>query len=299
MKILLIGAAGQVGTDLRRTLPELGSVLATARDASPASGIQRALDVTDSDAIDRLVSEYRPELVVNASAYTAVDRAESEPDLAFRVNRDAPAAMARACGRIGATLVHYSTDYVFDGAASTPYVETAPQSPQGVYGASKAAGEDAVRTAGCDALILRTAWVYALHGQNFLRTMLRLASERDELRVVADQAGCPTPSWLIAETTVRMLRSAATSTGTYHLVTSGQTTWHGFAQAIFDAAAARGMLARIPAMRPIATSDYPTPARRPAYSVLDNRALEAAIGATMLNWREALRETFDRGAATR
>lgn len=299
MKILLIGAAGQVGTDLRRTLPELGSVLATARDASPASGIQLALDVTDSDAIDRVVSEYRPELVVNASAYTAVDRAESELDLAFRVNRDAPAAMARACERIGATLVHYSTDYVFDGSSSSPYVETSQQAPQGVYGASKAAGEAAIRNAGCNALILRTAWVYALHGQNFLRTMLRLASERDELRVVADQTGSPTPSWLIAETTVRMLRSPATSVGTYHLVTSGQTTWHGFAQAIFEEAAVRGMLARTPVVRPIATSDYPTPARRPAYSVLDNRAVEAAIDAAMPDWREALRETFDRGAATR
>ena len=299
MKILLIGATGQVGTDLMRTLPELGPVLATARDASPASGIQMALDVTDTDAIDRVVSEYRPQLVVNASAYTAVDRAESERELAFRVNRDAPAAMARACERTGATFVHYSTDYVFDGSASSPYVETSTQSPQGVYGASKAAGEEAILAAGCDALILRTAWVYALHGQNFLRTMLRLASERDEVRVVADQTGCPTPSWLIAEMTTRMLRSPATSAGTYHLVTSGQTTWHGFAQAIFDEAAVRGMLARVPAVRAIATSDYPTPARRPAYSVLDNGALETAIGTAIPDWREALRGTFDRGAVSR
>lgn len=295
MRILLFGAAGQLGTDLRPALAALGDVVATARQAEPAAGIDRAIDIADVDAIERIIDECRPDLVVNAAAYTAVDRAESERELCFRVNAEAPAAMADACRRNGARLVHYSTDYVFDGRATAPYAESAPISPQGVYGASKAAGEAAIRSSGCDALVIRTAWVYALHGHNFLRTMLRLASERDELRVVADQIGCPTPAWLIAETTARLLQASAPA-DTYHLVARGQASWHAFAEAIMHEALARNVLMRAPVVTAITTADYPTPAKRPAFSVLDTSRVESVVGAVMPHWRDALARTFDRAA---
>jgi dTDP-4-dehydrorhamnose reductase len=191
--------------------------------------------------------------------------------------------------------VHYSTDYIFDGRSAEPYREEHPTAPQGAYGASKEAGERAVREAYPDALILRTAWVYALHGSNFLRTMLRLGAERDELRVVADQVGCPTPSWFIADTTARLLAPATGAAGTLHLVTRGRTSWHGFATAIFEEAAQRGLVGRAPRVVPITTSEYPTPAARPAFSVLDPARLEAALGRPVPDWRSALSRTFDRG----
>jgi dTDP-4-dehydrorhamnose reductase len=232
--------------------------------------------------------------VVNAAAYTAVDRAESEPALADAVNHVGPRAMAEACAAIGARFVHYSTDYVFDGTGDAPYAVDHPTRPASVYGATKAAGERAVRAACPDALVLRTAWVYSFHGHNFLRTMLRLGAEREELRVVADQVGCPTPSWLIAATTARLLVAAAPP-GTHHVVTRGATSWHGFADAIFDEACAHGLLTRRPRVHAITTADYPTPARRPAWSVLDPATTERAIGSALPGWRAALRETFSRG----
>lgn len=296
MRILLLGAAGQLGTELRGTLGALGEVVAVARTADPASGIAHSLDLADPVAVEQRVEASGADVVVNAAAYTAVDRAESERDLCFRVNAEAPAAMARACRRMGARLVHFSTDYVFDGTASEPYAESAATAPQGIYGASKEAGEKAIRAAECDALVIRTAWVYALHGQNFLRTMLRLGAEREELRVVADQAGSPTPAWLIAEATAGMLRNAVAG-GTYHLVSRGSTTWHGFAEAIMDEAHARGILARRPVVTPIATADYPTPARRPAFSVLDPARVETVLGRPLPGWRSALASTFHRAGA--
>lgn len=292
MRILLIGAAGQVGSDLLPRLRPLGDVVATTRSGDFPGTECIALDVADADAIRRAIDGTRPDVVVNASAYTAVDRAESEPDLADAVNHVAPRVMADACAGRGARLVHFSTDYVFDGEAGTPYDVDHPVGPTGVYGASKAAGEAAIRAACPDALILRTAWVYSLHGHNFLRTMLRLGAEREELRVVADQVGCPTPSWLIADVTADLLRMVPVPAGTYHLVTRGHTSWHGFAEAIFDEAHRRGWLDRRPQVHAISTSEYPTPARRPAWSVLDTRRIEGLLPAALPHWRDALGATF-------
>lgn len=300
MKILLIGASGQLGSDLLPKLRSIGDVVASTRTGVLATGACEALDVTDYDAVRAYVTRWRPDVVVNATAYTAVDRAEAEAERADAVNHLAPRAMAAACAEAGARFVHYSTDYVFDGSASEPYAIDCPVGPVGVYGRSKAAGEQAVRDACPMALILRTAWVYSFHGQSFLRTMLRLAAERDGLRVVSDQVGCPTPSWFIAKTTADLLRLPVTPFGTHHLVTRGATSWHGFAEAIFDEALHHGMLARRPIVHAISTAEYPTPACRPAWSVLDPAALEALIEQPFPEWRSALSETFLRAVeATR
>ena len=294
MRILLIGAAGQVGTDLLPALRNHGDVLATTRSGMLDGEPCLPLDVTDAAAIEATIAHVRPDAVVNASAYTAVDRAESEPGLAERVNHLAPAAMAAACRGVGARFVHYSTDYVFDGDADRPYRPDDAIAPRSVYGASKAAGERAVLSADPSALILRTAWVYSFHGANFLRTMLRLGAERDELRVVGDQIGCPTPSWLIAESTAALLCARDVPRGVQHLVTRGLTSWHGFAEAIFEEAVARRMIERRPIVRAIGTEDYPTPARRPRWSVLDPSAVEESLGGPLPDWRSALTETFSR-----
>lgn len=300
MKVLLIGAGGQVGRDLQRSLSFAETLVSTTRDGRLADGTQCiAMDVTRLDDVRTVIVEQRPDVVVNAAAYTAVDRAESEPELAFQANGFAPGAMAEACARIGARLVHFSTDYVFDGNATRAYREDDPTAPTGAYGASKLAGERAIAEVGGDHLILRTAWVYSLHGQNFLRTMLRVGAERDELRVVADQFGCPTPSWLIADTTAKLLRDAPAARGVLHLVAGGVTSWHGFAEAIFESAAKSGLIENKPRVTAIATADYPTPARRPAYSALDCRALTQTLGAGLPDWREALAETFCRPAGVR
>jgi dTDP-4-dehydrorhamnose reductase len=291
MNILLIGANGQVGFELARQLPSTGLLTTTRSGVTAVEGRECiALDVTDLAAIGELIGERRPDVVINASAYTAVDRAESEPALAFRVNAEAPRRMAEASRAAGARLVHYSTDYVFDGTAREPYRTGHPAAPLGVYGASKRAGEEAILATGADALILRTAWVYATRGRNFLLTMLRLASEREEVRVVDDQVGSPTPAWFIAEVTRALLRSDAG--GIRHVVTRGQTSWFGFAGAIFAAAVERGLLERAPRLVPIPSSAYPTPAARPGYSVLDCEALEAA-GVAVPEWHAALLRTLD------
>ena len=293
MKILLLGANGQVGTELRRSLAPLGEVVAATRNGMLADG--RRCETADFDApasLPALVARIAPDAVVNAAAYTAVDRAETEPEAAFRANAEAPAALAAACAAGDALLVHYSTDYVFDGTADRPYRVDDPTAPLGVYGASKLAGEQAVRASGARHLILRTAWVYAAHGHNFLLTMLRLAKERDELRVVADQIGSPTPAPLIADVTARLLLAGGGRSGTWHLTTSGHTNWHGFAQAIFAGAVERGLLARAPEVVPIGTADYPTPARRPAWSVLDNSALQRDFGLELPRWQEALADVL-------
>jgi dTDP-4-dehydrorhamnose reductase len=293
MKLLLLGGNGQVGTELRRSLAPLGELRVATRDGQLADGTR--CEIADLDApqsVGALVERLGPDVVVNAAAHTRVDKAEQDVDAAFRANAAAPAEIAEACARIGARLLHYSTDYVFDGRASRPYREDDPTGPAGVYGASKLAGEDAIRASGAAHMILRTAWVYATHGSNFLRTMLRLAAERDELRVVADQVGTPTPAALIADVTARVLARSPTQSGTWHLTATGQTSWHGFAEAIVERAFEQGLLLRRPRVVPITTADYPTPAARPAYSVLDCSKLQHDFDLTLPDWRAALNDTL-------
>ena len=293
MRILLLGANGQVGTELRRSLRGLGEVVVATRAGQlPGGGACEAVDLAQVGNIAAAVNRIGPDIVVNAAAYTAVDRAESEPELAYRINAEAPGLLAAACHGRGIPLVHYSTDYVFDGQASRPYREEDPTDPQNVYGASKLAGEQAIAASGADHLVLRTAWVYGLHGHNFLRTMLRLGTERDALDVVDDQRGCPTPSWLIADVTASILKRGTFDGGIMHLVTAGETTWHGFAQAIFDDAVAVGGLDHAPLIRAVPSSHYPTPVRRPAYSVLDTARLGNTYGLELPGWRRALATTL-------
>lgn len=297
-KILLLGANGQVGQELRRSLAPLGEVVATTRSGElPDGGRCEALDVSELDAIAALIERVGPDVVVNATAHTAVDRAEDEPEAAFRANAEAPARIAQACAARDAALLHYSTDYVFDGSGTRPYREDDATAPLGVYGASKLAGEQAIAASGASHLILRTAWVYATHGANFLRTMLRVGAERDELRVVADQVGSPTPAWLIADVSARILQQGLAESGVRHLVAGGETTWHGFAEAIFERAYAQGLIARKPVVHPIATADYPTRARRPAYSVLDTARLRGEFGLELPDWRAALDRTLSTDSA--
>lgn len=293
MKILLFGANGQVGHELRRSLASLGEVVATTRSGMLEYGAP--CDIADFDmpqSLPALIERIAPDVVVNAAAYTAVDRAESDRAAAFRANAEAPQCIAEACAARDALLVHYSTDYVFDGTGTRPYRPDDATAPLGVYGASKLAGELAIQASGTRHLIFRTAWVYAAHGKNFMRTMLRLAAERDELRVVADQVGTPTPAGLIADATASALARPFVRSGVWHLTASGETTWHGFAEAIFEAAYTRGLIARLPRVVPIATADYPTPAKRPGYSVLDTSGLRSDFGIELPDWSRALTSTL-------
>ena len=292
--MLLLGANGQVGHELRRALAPLGEIVCATRSGALADGTAcEVADFDDPASLPVLVERIAPGVVVNAAAYTAVDKAETERDAAFRANAEAPGVLARACARRDALLVHYSTDYVFDGSGTRPYREDDPTAPLGIYGASKLAGEQAIRESGARHVILRTAWVYAAHGRNFLLTMLRLAKERDELRVVADQVGTPTSAALIADTTAGILSQPFRDSGVWHLTARGQTSWHGFAAAIMEEATARGLLDRVPRVVPIATSDYPTPARRPAYSCLDTTALAADFGLHPPAWQTGLSAVLD------
>ncbi|WP_256646670.1 dTDP-4-dehydrorhamnose reductase [Thermomonas paludicola] len=296
MRLLLLGGNGQVGRELRRTLPALGELVVATREGGDG---EPAADFDAPDALGELVRRIAPDVVVNAAAYTAVDRAESEPDAAFRVNARAPGAIAQACAATGALLLHFSTDYVFDGSASRPYREDDATAPLGVYGASKLAGEDAVRASGARHAILRAAWVYAAHGNNFMRSMLRLAGERDALRVVVDQIGAPTPAAWIADASAQIIGQGVADTGIWNLTAAGHVSWHGFAGAIFDEAQALGLLARNPSVLAIPAADYPTPARRPAYSVLDTAKLRRDFGIVPPDWRDGLRATLRELAATR
>src|SRR5690606_32744438 len=227
------------------------------------------------------------------------DLAESEPDAAFRANAQAPGRLAAACADRDALLVHYSTDYVFDGRATHAYREDDPTAPLGIYGTSKLAGEEAIRESGARHMIFRTAWVYAAHGRNFLLTMLRLGGEREELRVVADQYGSPTSAAHIADTTAAILAQGTGRSGLWHLTCAGQTSWHGFAEAIMAGAVERGLLARAPQVLPIPTSGYPTPAARPAFSVLDNARLQRDFELPGVDWRDSLGQVLDTLAAAR
>jgi dTDP-4-dehydrorhamnose reductase len=294
VKLLLLGANGQVGHELRRSLAPLGHVVAATRDGKLADGGEcETADFDVPESLAALVERIAPQVVVNAAAWTAVDLAEGEREAAFRANAEAPRLLAEACSRHGARLVHYSTDYVFDGRGTRPYREDDPTAPTSVYGESKLAGEEAIRASGAEHAILRTAWVYAPRGKNFLLTMLRLGAERDRLRVVADQFGTPTSAALIADTTARILAHPSRASGTWHLTAGGQASWHGFAEAIFAGAVERGLLPRAPVVEAISTADYPTPAARPAYSVLDTTKLRRDFGIDLPDWREGLVQALD------
>ena len=283
MKILLCGAGGQLGTELCRLAEPSGwELVATDRPV---------LDIVDCAAIDAAIAVDRPQIVINAAAYTAVDRAESEPAEAWAGNCDGPANLAGACRAAGIPLVHISTDYVFDGGKRGPYVEDDPVNPLGVYGNSKEAGERAVRGGLAEHVILRTAWLYSAHGHNFVKTMLRLAESHASLRVVADQCGSPTSAADIAAaiaTIAARIAAGAGRWGTYHFAGAGAVSWHGFAEAIF--AAAKPWRGRPPAVTAIATAEYPTPARRPANSVLDCSRIGTAYGIVPRPWQHALQD---------
>ncbi|QIB34478.1 dTDP-4-dehydrorhamnose reductase [Ancylobacter pratisalsi] len=285
--ILLLGAGGQLGREVV-ALAEERAVALTALDRA-------GLDIADAAAIERVIGQARPDIVINAAAYTAVDRAESEPELATAINATAPGLIAQACARHGAALLHVSTDYVFDGTKPSAYVESDAIAPLGVYGASKAAGEGAVREALDMHVILRTSWVYGPHGGNFLKTMLRLAGERDRLTVVADQHGCPTATRDIAEalfTAADAFRAGTAVPGTYHFAGSGATSWHGFATEIVARAARH--TGRLPEVAAITTAEYPTPARRPANSELSSDLFAARFGYRAAPWRQRTAEVVDR-----
>ena len=285
MKILLLGPNGQVGWELQRALGVVGEVVALDR--------HNGGDLTQPDALLAAVQAAAPQVIVNAAAHTAVDKAESEPELARRINAATPALLAIEAQRLGALLVHYSTDYVFDGSGSQPRDEEAPIAPLSVYGATKAEGEDAIRASGCQHLILRTSWVFAARGGNFVKTMLRLAAERDQLKVIADQVGAPTGAELLADLTAHMLRAARVNpalAGTYHAVADGATSWHDYARFVIEFARARGARIKVAPdqILPIPTRDYPTPATRPLNSRLSTAKLQQRFGLTVSHWQQGV-----------
>ena len=303
--ILLTGKSGQLGSELNRLLPKLGEVIAPERNQ---------LDLREPEKIRQVMRNVNPQLVINAAAYTAVDAAETDEANAFAVNAEAPRLLAQEAKKIGVVLVHFSTDYVFDGSKKAPYEETDPTNPINVYGKTKLAGEQAVRSSGVPHLIFRTSWVYATHGRNFLLTMLRLATEREELKIVRDQIGAPTCAADIAAATAKILTNMygrndgadafSKACGTYHMTAAGETTWYDFTKAILEeaahasqdlswfAAATRGrpLLAR--RIVPITTSEYGSRTPRPAYSVLSNSRLTQTFGITLPDWRTQLHQCF-------
>ncbi len=288
MRVLITGAKGQVGWELTRQAPQAGFDI-LAMDAE-------GLDITDAQAVKQLVNEAAIDVVINAAAYTAVDRAEQEPEQAYAVNRDGPAYLATACAERGIPLLHLSTDYVFAGDQTQPYREDDPVSPLGVYGQSKWAGEQAVRQTLSQHVILRTSWVFGVHGHNFVKTMLRLAQEREHLHVVADQHGSPTFAGDIAAALLHILRHPAWASGslwgTYHFTGSPPTTWHGLATAAIEHAR-RWQRLPVQAITPITTADYPTPAARPLYSVLDTRRCAQVFGYPSPPWQTGLAQLVE------
>ncbi|MBL8376638.1 MAG: dTDP-4-dehydrorhamnose reductase [Burkholderiales bacterium] len=287
MKILLFGHDGQVGTELRRSLALVGEVV-----APPLAGGALCGDLCDAEGIRATLESVRPDVIVNAAGHTAVDRAEDEPDAAMRVNADGPALLARLAGRHGAWLVHYSTDYVYDGTGTRPWKEDDAAAPLSVYGASKLAGDAAV-AGHARHLILRTSWVYAAHGENFARTILRLGRERSELKIIDDQVGAPTPADLLANATAHMLHAALREpalAGLYNVAPAGETSWHGYAVELLRLARARGLPVRVAesAVLPIPSSAYSVRARRPHNSRLDTTRFRRTFGLTLPDWREPL-----------
>ena len=287
MKILLFGKRGQVGWELQRSLAPLGQVITLDLDHDGADGL--CGDFTNRPGLAGTVRRVKPDVIVNAAAYTAVDMAESDHDLAHRINATAPGVLADEAQEIGAWLVHYSTDYVFDGRGTAPWRETDATRPLSVYGQTKLEGETAV--ARCDKhLVFRTSWVYAARGQNFAKTMLRLAQERDQLKVIDDQIGAPTGAELLADVTAHALRTVENRTelaGIYHLAAGGETSWHGYAKFVIEQARHAGQQVRVApeAIEAILTSDYPTPAERPLNSRLDTRKLQATFGLILPEWK--------------
>ena len=285
MRILLTGKSGQVGYELERSLQGLGEIVAVDRSQMDLSDLQQVRDV---------IRSVRPDLIVNPAAYTAVDKAESEPELAMRINGEAPAVMAEEAKKLGAGIIHYSTDYVFDGSKETAYIETDPTCPVNVYGATKLAGEQAIQASGVPHLILRTSWVYGMRGKNFLLTVLRLAGERDELRIVGDQFGSPTWCRTIADTTAQLVARLDAGSGAveamagelggiYHLTSSGKTTWHGFTEEIVKHAS----VSKKPKVTAIRTEEYPLPAKRPHNSEMSGERLRS-LNLHLPNWQHAL-----------
>jgi len=299
VRTLLLGANGQLGRTFLEQggLATRGELIGASRDGVlTVGGRGEIADLSAPESLSVLLDRVQPTLIVNSAAYTAVDRAEQEETLATRVNGEAVGVIGSWAADHGALVIHYSTDYVFDGCQSWPYTVDAPTAPLGAYGRSKLAGELALQGSGADHLLFRTAWVYAEHGHNFLRTMLRLGAERDELRVVADQHGTPTDTGLIVAASLAALdcwlQAGAAQRkqlgGPHHLVASGATTWHGFASAIFAEARAVGLVTRAPRVLPIASADYPTPAQRPAWSLLDNRSFQQCFAYPLPDWRQRL-----------
>ena len=285
--ILVTGAGGQVGTEL---------LARAAQHGHDVAGLIRAdLDISDAAAVQAAVAKIKPSLIVNAAAYTAVDKAEEDRDAAYAINRDGPANLAVAAKAAGIPLIHISTDYVFDGSKDGAYLESDPVAPLGVYGASKEAGEQAVRAALAEHVIMRTSWVYAAHGGNFVKTMLRVGKDRDQLRVVADQFGAPTSAADIADAILTIATRIADGNrnawGTYHYTAEGRTSWHGFAEAIF--ARAEPVWGRRPEIEAIPASDYPTPAKRPTNSVLDASKILAAFAVPRRPWQDGLDEVLE------
>ena len=303
MKTLLLGANGQLGRTFldHGGLATRGELIAASRDGVLAHGGRGEIaDLSMPESLGALLDRIQPDVIVNTAAYTAVDRAEQDEELATRVNGEAVGTIGNWAAAHGALVIHYSTDYVFDGHQSQPYPVDAATGPLGAYGRSKLAGEQTLHASGAAHLTFRTAWVYAAHGQNFLRTMLRLGAERGELRVVADQHGAPTDTTLIVTASLAALdrwQHADTAqrrllSGTHHLVASGATTWHGFASAIFEQAALMGMLARQPQVIPIGSAEFPTPAVRPAWSLLDNSGFQRHFDFSLPDWQQGLREVM-------
>lgn len=285
MKILVTGKSGQVGYELERSLQGLGEIIALDRSQ---------MDLSDLIQVRNVIREIKPDLIVNPAAYTAVDKAETEVELAMRVNGEAPGLMAEEAKKLGAAIIHYSTDYVFDGTKASPYVESDPTCPINVYGASKLAGEQAIQATGVPHLILRTSWVYGMRGKNFLLTVLRLAQDRDQLRIVGDQHGAPTWCRTISDTTAHIVAQAASAShsqdwwreksGLYHLTAQGQTTWAGFTEAIL----ANAVLPKKPTVTAISTQEYPLPAKRPGNSVIScEKLINAFCG--LPAWDQALK----------
>ncbi|MBL4670586.1 MAG: dTDP-4-dehydrorhamnose reductase [Flavobacteriales bacterium] len=285
MKILLLGKRGQVGWELQRSLAPLGEIVALSRDSQNYCG-----DLANLQDLAETVRQIKPNIIVNAAAYTTVDKAESEPELARIINVEAPSVLAREAALLDAWLIHYSTDYVFDGSGGTPWLETDATGPLGLYGATKLAGEQTIQSSGCKHLIFRTSWVYGARGNNFAKTMLRLAAERDSLTVIDDQVGAPTGADLLADVTAHAIRSVQNTPelgGLYHLVAAGETTWHGYARFVIDFARKNGLeLKTLPeSIIPVPSSAFPTPAQRPKNSRLDTRKLQTNFDLTLPHWQ--------------
>lgn len=286
MKILLLGKNGQVGWELQRALAPLGELIALDFDSTgPLTA-----DFSKPESLAATVRAVAPQIIVNAAAHTAVDKAESEPELARTINASAVGVLAREAAALGAWLAHYSTDYVFDGSGSNPWLEDSPTGPLSVYGQTKLEGEDAIRASGVRHLIFRTSWVYAARGGNFAKTMLRLAKERDKLTVINDQIGAPTGAELLADITAHALRAAQQQPqlgGTYHAVASGETSWHGYAQHVIEFARQAGQPIKVDpaAIEPVPTSAFPTPAKRPGNSRMSTAKLQQAFGFTLPHWQ--------------